>query len=208
MGLEARCKVTRNRQSWTASVHLDSAAIQVRGRPAIEVAFSAVRRAQVRRGQLVIETADDGVLTLELGDAASTWADKINNPRSRIAKLGVKLGQRVSVVGVDDPALPGEIAAAGAQPVSGSGRADVVFFAAHAGRDLARLAALRKRIEPDGAIWVIRTKGKAAVVKEGEVLEAAKAAGLVAVKVVAFSDSLSADKLVIPLAQRGGKKKA
>jgi len=40
------------------------------------------------------------------------------------------------------------------------------------------------------------------VITERDVMEAAKAAGLVDVKVARFSETLTAEKLVIPVAQR------
>jgi hypothetical protein len=89
------------------------------------------------------------------------------------------------------------------QQVTDRVRADVVLYAVSAPRDLERLSALRSAIEPNGAIWVVRVKGKAATVKEAEVMSAARAAGLVDIKVVAFSETHSADKLVIPVKDRG-----
>jgi hypothetical protein len=53
----------------------------------------------------------------------------------------------------------------------------------------------------DGAIWVIRPKG-VKTITEADVMTAGKAAGLVDTKVVRFSDSHTAEKLVIPLARR------
>jgi Protein of unknown function (DUF3052) len=80
--------------------------------------------------------------------------------------------------------------------------ADLVFLHASTPKDLSKLKTLRGKLASAGALWVLREKGKAALVTESEVRVAAKAAGLVDVKVVAFSDKLTADKFVIPLAQR------
>jgi len=68
-------------------------------------------------------------------------------------------------------------------------------------RELAKLAALERAIRRDGAIWVVWPKGQAHI-KEDMVRAAALARGLVDVKVCAFSATLSALKLVIPLAKR------
>jgi hypothetical protein len=187
MGLEARCTVTWQGNSWTAAVHLDSAAIEVRGRPRLVVPLADVQRVDGAAGAVTLETAG-GTLKLALGVAAEQWARKIAAPPSRSKKLGIAPGQRVGMVGVGDAAFEAEVTALGAELVSAPEKADLIFLWASAPADLARLAALRRRIAPDGAVWLVRLKGKAALVKEGEVRDAARAAGLVAVKVAAFSE--------------------
>ena len=78
---------------------------------------------------------------------------------------------------------------------------DVVFVAANDRADLDRLVTVLKFLKRDGAIWVIRPKGSPNI-SEGDVMQAGKAAGLVDVKVVRFSDTHTAEKFVIPVAQR------
>ena len=56
-------------------------------------------------------------------------------------------------------------------------------------------------IQPAGALWVVYPKGRQDI-KEGDVMAAAKAAGLVDVKVCAFSATHTATKMVIPVARR------
>jgi hypothetical protein len=207
MGLEARCAITWQGSSWTAAVHLDSAALEVRGPPRLVLLLRDVRRVAAAAGQVTLETAD-GTMTLGLGAAAEQWARKIAAPPSRGKKLGIQPGQRVSWVGLSDPAFEAELTALGAELVSARSSADLVFLRADAAGDLAVLAGLRRRIEPDGAVWVVRTKGKGASLGEGDVRAAARAAGLVDVKVAAFSETLTADKFVIPVAERPRTAKA
>lgn len=54
----------------------------------------------------------------------------------------------------------------------------------------------------DGAIWVIHPKGAESKVKDTDIFAAAKKIGLTATKVVRFSDTHTAEKLVIPVANR------
>jgi hypothetical protein len=56
-------------------------------------------------------------------------------------------------------------------------------------------------LKPAGALWVVRPKGRREIT-ESDVMAAGKAAGLVDVKVVSFSDTHTAEKFVIPVAQR------
>jgi hypothetical protein len=140
-----------------------------------------------------------------IGPAAAKWAARIANPPSRLAKLGVKPGMRAAVIQVPDDALTQELESAGAEIATGrANHLDLVFFGVRRPSDLSRLRGLSSRLSPSGALWVIRAKGKGAVVSEAESMAAGKRAGLVDVKVVSFSEIHSAEKYVIPVARRSG----
>jgi len=200
MGLETRCEIRWRGHSWTAAVHLDSETLEVRGRPRLVLPLKQIRSVHPVASELGLET-DDGRLTLVLGAAVPAWARKVQAPPSRLTKLGVGADQRVSLIGLAEPLFRAELAAAGVR-LRARGKADTIFFGVEAPAELERLSELRERIEPDGAVWVVRVKGKAASVKENEVREAARAAGLVDVKVAAFSATHTAEKLVVPVAAR------
>jgi hypothetical protein len=76
-----------------------------------------------------------------------------------------------------------------------------VFLGATGPAALKRLPTLEKTIARNGGIWVVWPKGRREFT-EDHVRAAALAAGLTDVKVVAFSATHSALKLVIPLARR------
>lgn len=123
--------------------------------------------------------------------------------RSRLDKLGVKPGMRVALVGLDDPAFLRELATRTRDVVRGRPRAGtgMILFRVTRRPQLARLATLERGLAPDGAIWAVWAKGRPEL-KGDDVRRAAIAHGLVDVKVMAFSETLSALKLVIPLARR------
>ncbi|MCR5881003.1 DUF3052 domain-containing protein [Phenylobacterium sp. J367] len=127
---------------------------------------------------------------------AAAWADSILNPRTRMAKIGAKPGMRAAVIGVADIDLTRELAEAGAQPVTELAGLDLLFYAADSAEALARIGDLVPTLSDMGALWVLSRKGKAATVKDVEVMAAAKAAGLVDNKVVGFSDTLTALRFV------------
>ena len=79
---------------------------------------------------------------------------------------------------------------------------DLVLLAADSTADLAELADLRAKIRPNGAIWVVSRKGRAATLRDIDVIAAARDNGLVDNKVVAFSDTHTSLRLVIPVALR------
>lgn len=126
---------------------------------------------------------------------AASWAEAIANPKTRMQKIGVKPGMRAAVLGVEDAALPGELAAAGAMIADG-GDLDLLFYAADDAEALAQMGPLVPRLSERGALWILSRKGKAAAVKDVEVMAAAKAHGLVDNKVVAFSDTHTALRFV------------
>lgn len=143
----------------------------------------------------------EGETRFEIGAAEATrWSKAIANPPSLLDKLGVKAGQRVCVIGVDG-ALRGEVRARGAELHDDPTGADLVFYGVARPDELDRLADLRARIKPNGAVWVVSPKGRTGL-READVYAAGKAAGLVDVKVAAFSASHTANKFVIPLADR------
>jgi hypothetical protein len=184
-----------------ARVHLDSKALQVSGRPRIEVAFAEVARVEVDAGRLRLSTPR-GLLVIEAGEEAETWAQKIRTPPTRAKKLGLRSGARAAISGVDDASLPAELEAAGATLGPLQAPLDLVFLGVDSAASLARLPSLVTQLASDGALWIVRRKGRGASVSEDAVRSAARSAGLVDVKVVAFSDTHSADKFVIPVAAR------
>ncbi len=133
-------------------------------------------------------------------------ASKRDAPSTRplLDKLGVKPDDRVCVIRVADDAFRALLAARLESPPRArpAKNAALIFFGADSLDELERLPALRASLRPNGAIWVVSRKGKAATVKDIDVIAAAKHAGLVDNKVVAFSPTHTALRLVIPLALR------
>jgi hypothetical protein len=128
---------------------------------------------------------------------------EVRYPRSRIEKLGVKPGSRVAVRGLKDAAFAAELKDAGAQVADwpGKGPFDIILVRLDSTADLKQLLAARKSIVPNGMIWAVWPKGRKEF-REDDIRNFGPDAGLVDVKVMAFSEELSGLKLVIPVAQR------
>jgi hypothetical protein len=204
MGLESPCTLKVGRRSWPGRALLESDAIVFRGgETRLAIPFSTISRIEVDDGALTIGHGG-GEARFGLGANAARWADRIRNPRSLLDKLGVKPGMRVAVIGIDDEPFRHELGARTGDLSIGRPRkaSDLIFFGAESIQDLSRLAALRDALKPNGAIWVVHRKGKAATLKDVEVFAAAKRAGLVDNKVASFSATHTAEKLVIPVALR------
>jgi hypothetical protein len=115
-------------------------------------------------------------------------------------KLGIRPGMRVAILGVDDDAIRPSIADRTTDLTEGwpEPDTDVVLLAADSTAELAPLAELATRIRPNGAIWVVSRKGKTATLRDIEVIAAARDSRLVDNKVVSFSPTHTALRLVIP----------
>ena len=201
MGLDTRCSVTFNNRRSEGRVQLETDHVLFRGDFRVKVPLASIRGISVKEGVLSLKGAD-GTLVLWLGPAAEEWATRIGSPKSRVEKLGVKTGAKVSVVGVNDPAFVRELKAAGAD-VSPRARqhSDQIYIGIESADDLARFSVLLPSLVPAGAIWATRRKGLA-VASEAATMAAAKAAGLVDVKVARFSETHTAEKFVRPVATR------
>lgn len=119
-------------------------------------------------------------------------------------KLGVRPGSRVALIRITDDTIRDTLAERTPFVTDGAPLpdTDVVLVGADDPGELADLATLRARIRSNGAIWVVSRKGRAATLRDVDVIAAARAAGLVDNKVASFSPTHTALRLVIPVASR------
>ena len=202
MGNEVTCNVQSGKQQSEGKALLETSEILFRGGFRLKIPFSTIKSAKAVDGELRLQTAE-GLIIFHLGSAAERWRDKILHPKSRIEKLGVKPGARVSLLGEFDPnflsELPGitkSVSRAKIAPDS-----DWIFFAADSKQDLAALSKITKSMQGAGALWIVYPKGQKHIT-ENDVLAAGRKTGLKDVKVVGFSSTHSALKFVIPLDKR------
>jgi hypothetical protein len=201
MGTRVSCSATFKRQTSVGHAELETDYVLFRGDFRVKLPFASIVSASARDGVLTLKSAE-GVLTLALGAKAGKWAAAIKSPKSRIEKIGVKAGQRVSIVGVVDRAFLDELRGAGAEVSDRVKKnSDAIFAGVESAVDLRRIASLAKSLAPAGALWAIRRKGVADA-SEALTMAAGKAAGLVDVKVVRFSETHTAEKFVIPKSKR------
>jgi hypothetical protein len=139
--------------------------------------------------------ADGARFTLGEKQALS-WAEAILNPKDRMDKIGVKPGMRAAILGVDDALFAAELTARNAVLTRDMAGLDLLFYAADSPEALDGIGRLVPALADRGALWIVSRKGKAATLKDVEVMAAAKAQGLVDNKVVAFSETLTALRFV------------
>ena len=197
MGNVRSARLTHAGRTWEGQALLETAELIFRGEEHREVFRFADMKSVAAHGPFLMINDD---VVLDLGADAPKWAEKIRNPKSVVQKLGIKPGQHVSLVHLDDDAFAADLERAGARVAKGKNR-DAIFYGAEARADLARLEVLKESLAPNGALWVIRPKG-VKTITEADVMSAGKSAGLVDVKVVKFSETHTAEKFVIPVAKR------
>jgi len=124
-------------------------------------------------------------------------------------KLGIRPGMRVAIVGDLDadpeaPVIRASIDQRTSDVTNGLPQpdTDVVLLLVDTTDELAVLSELRSRIRRAGAIWVVSRKGKAATIRDVEVMSIARDHDLIDNKVVAFSAERTSIRLVIPVALR------
>jgi hypothetical protein len=119
-------------------------------------------------------------------------------------KLGIRPGARVALVRIPDISVRDLLTGRTQDLTEGWPQedTDVVLLGADSLADLDELRALRDRIHPSGAIWVVSRKGREATLRDIDVIAAARAVALVDNKVASFSATHTALRLVIPLALR------
>jgi hypothetical protein len=202
MGNEATCKVRFGKQVSEGKALLETTEILFRGEFRLKIPFSTLKSAKAVDGELRLQTAE-GVAVFYLGAAAEKWRDKILHPKSRIEKLGVKPGAKVSLLGNFDFEFLDELAKLTKSLSKGkvSSGSEWIFFAADSKDDLARLSKISKAMEGAAALWIVYPKGQKQIT-EDVVLTAGRKNGLKDVKVVGFSATQTALKFAIPLLAR------
>lgn len=124
--------------------------------------------------------------------------------RPLLDKLGVKPGAKVAIVDLEDPGFMSLLRRRTADVTFGrpASPCDLVFMGATRASDLRRLEDVKSWIEPNGAIWVVRTKGPARALLDTDLIAAGLAAGLVDNKIASFSESQGAMRFVFRLKDR------
>ncbi|MBI1798481.1 MAG: DUF3052 family protein [Candidatus Eisenbacteria bacterium] len=202
MGLEARCTVRHGREFSSGTALLETDELIFRGEFRLRIPIAGIRGVSVADGVLRVRWSG-GEASFALGPPALKWADRILHPRSLIDKLDVKPGHRVAVLGITDAAFLDDLRARVSDLTTGRTRqgSDSIFVVAERHAALSRLGRLQRAILPTGAIWVLWPKGRDDI-NENDVRAAGRGLGLVDVKVVRFSETHGALKLVVPLANR------
>ena len=178
MGQEVTCTARWGGKIVRGKVLLETAEIIFRGDERRKIAFSAIREAEAKDGELRLKTVE-GLVVFELGERAEKWREKIANPKSVVEKLGVKPGEPVAVFGKLDgeflkklkeqksPLMPGKT-------VDGVGW---IFHGAETHAELGEVKKIAGKMKGSAALWVVYPKGQKSIT-ETDVIGAGRKAGL------------------------------
>jgi hypothetical protein len=205
MGYDAACTLRFDGKTVRGTAWLEHKDLVFRGPVRLSIPLTSVSSATARNGTLQVRFGDRSA-EFTIGTSAEKWAKRIMNPPSRLDKLGIKEGMTIAAIGMtSDRAFLDEAASRGTTVSRSAPRpdrpVDLIFYGAAHRDELGRLAELAKLIKPDGAVWIVRPKGRPEIT-EAETMAAGKRVGLVDVKVVSFSETHTAEKFVIPVADR------
>jgi hypothetical protein len=207
MGSEAKCRVRFGKQESEGKALLETSEIIFRGDFRLKIPFATIQSVKVVGDALQVQTAE-GVAILKLGAATAVkWREKILRPKTRIEKLGIKPGTRVSLIGLEnqDEEFVKEIQSTKAvltSPENGLPQdCDCIFLKTDTKKQLAQVAQIAGEMLGAVALWIIYPKGQQHIT-EGDVLSAGRKAGLTDITVVDFSATQTALKFVIPVKKR------
>lgn len=168
----------------------------------LKIPFAEMKSVKAVEGELRVQSAD-GAVVFELGPCAEKWAHKILNPKSRMEKLGVKQGTKVTVIGKMESEFEAELERAAPDFARGAIAKDteLIFLISDTQKGLARATNIAKVMKGFTALWIVYPKGRKDIT-EIDVLSTGRKAGLKDIKVVGFSPTRTALKFVIPLDKR------
>jgi hypothetical protein len=205
VGAEANCVLRENGARHMGRALLETDELIFRGADGyrVKLPLRSLRNPRAAGGDLLID-APSGALAIELGEKAELWAQRIRSPKGLLDKLDLKPTHTVAIIGGSDTAFVKrlEMRVQSVTPGKTAKGTNVVFLWADAPAALKKLVSIAKSIARDGAVWVIHPKGAASKVKDTDIFAAGKKAGLTATKVARFSETHTAEKLVIPVTKR------
>lgn len=198
MGRELICTVRHDGKTSSGKALLETTEILFRGDFRLKISLPSLKKVVASDGELHLKWPG-GSAVFELDGQADKWAHKILHPKSSLEKLGLKPGLVVSAVAINDEKFVQDLRSktksfSDSKPLKNS---EMIFFGADKTVDLRRVAKLIPFLTSAGALWIVYPKGRQ-VIREIEVLDTGRNAGLVDVKVVSFSATHTALKFVRP----------
>lgn len=197
MAMESACKLRVGRENYEGRVRMSGDHIDFAGPTKFRFRISEMRDPH-RTEQCIAFNFHGNSVNIELSSlrAAENWIDYILHPQTLADKLGVKEGQTVRVMNLDDEDLLSSLQSKNTKLASRStSRCDLVMLGVERSAELRQLEDLSESLRPKGAIWVVLPKTGRMVTK-ANVFAAAREAGLNQVEVVDYSETMSAFKIV------------
>ena len=196
MAMESACKLSVSRDKYEGRVRMEGGYIDFAGNTKFRFRLAEIRNPRQEGTSICFDFHGNAVEIVLSERASGRWIEYILNPQSLADKLGVRDGQTVRVLNMDDPELLSSLAAKNARMVHGtSARCDLVMVGVERASELRQIEDLGETLAPGGSIWVVLTKALRTVTK-ANVITIAREAGLAHVKVVDYSETRAAYRIV------------
>jgi hypothetical protein len=200
MGNEIKCRARFGKQVSEGRALLETSEIVFRGQFRLKIVFPEIQTLEAVDGELRVRTAE-GLAVFEIGEAAEKWREKILHPKTRLEKLGVKVGIKVTLIGKFDGEFLRELKALQKASRGEAAGADLKFLAASSRGELEQVHKIAKGMRGAAGLWIVYPKGQKDIT-ENDVIGAGRKRGLRDVKVCGFSATHTALKFVIPVEKR------
>lgn len=208
MAMESACNLQVGRDRFDGKVRMDGAYIDFSGPTKFRFRLAEIRKPRRSAEAIRFDFHGTSVCICLNEKTAERWIDAILNPQSLADKLGVKAGQMIRLMNIEDGELLSAIEDKQARVVSSRPeRCDIVMLGVERPAELRQLSDLSGSLRPGGAIWVVLPKAVRTVTR-ANVTTAAREAGLSKVKVVDYSETQAAYKITRPDSLRGKRRKS
>jgi hypothetical protein len=177
VGSELECRVRFGKKSSEGKALLETSEVLFRGEFRMKIPFAAIKSAKAVDGELQLHTAD-GLAVFEIGPAAKKWREKILHPKTRLEKLGLKSGAKISLIGGFDADFLDELKtlAASVTKEKVTAASQTIFFAADSQKELSCVAKNAKSLKGATALWIVYPKGQKNIT-ENDVIAAGRKTG-------------------------------
>lgn len=190
MGLEAAAVAIEKENQIPGKLHVDSKQIEFRSKSLRwSIPLDHETAASAEGPRLVVRRRRKKFV-VEVGKEIDKWVSKVNNPPSRMKKLGVKPGHVCWLSKGFGKAFADELRLQGAKVTRKLATAEILFLKTETLPELKCLPELIADIEGGTHLWIVWPKGIDSI-RQSDVLSAAKELGMGPSKTAAFDDGLS-----------------
>jgi hypothetical protein len=161
VGAEVKCRARLGKQVSEGKALLETKELIFRGEFRLKIAFAEMKSVKAVDGELRVEFAA-GKAAFELGAQAEKWAQKILHPKTRMEKLGIKAGAKVSAIGEFEKEFERELAEVTKAVTRGKVPADAewIFLRSESAKELAQSAKVAKALKGSAGLWIVYPKGR------------------------------------------------
>lgn len=204
MAMESACHLQVGKDKYDGKVRMEADHIDFSGPTKFRFRLTEVTKPR-QEGESIAFGFHGHLVVIDLGSerASTNWITYILNPQSLADKLGVKEGNTVRVMNLDDHDLLNSLTEKKTRLISHSdAQCDLVMLGVERASELRQLEDLSENLRPNGAIWVVLPKTIRTVTK-ANVFAAAREAGLTHIEIVDYSETQAAHKIMRPGGRNG-----